>query len=108
MPRTLPGSATPCTNPLRLDAILVDRIMTRVGDRLFLLGSEEPLDDNTQFTVSAVDALLSVLRLQFHYVVVDVPQISGAAFRRALEMADRRVIVVNPCSSCFNLQFIGF
>jgi len=82
-------------NPLRLDAILLDRIMTRVGERLFLLGSEEPLDDNLQFTASAVDALFSVLRSQFHYIVVDVPQVSGAAFRRALEMADRRVIIVD-------------
>jgi pilus assembly protein CpaE len=90
-----PGFRDALHNPLRLDAILLDRIMTKVGDRLFLLGSEEPLDDNVQFTVSAVDALLSVLRSQFHYIVIDVPRPSGAAFRRALEMADRRVIVVD-------------
>jgi pilus assembly protein CpaE len=48
-----------------------------------------------QFTVSAIDTLFSVLRSQFHYVIVDVPRISAPAYRRALETADRRIIVVD-------------
>ena len=83
-------------NPLRLDAILLDRIMTKVGERLFLLGSEEPLDESIQFTASAIDALFSVLRSQFHHVIVDLPQTAGPAYRRAFEMSDQRVIVVDP------------
>jgi pilus assembly protein CpaE len=83
-------------NPLRLDAILLDRIMTKVDERLFLLGSMEPLDDTVQFTVAATDALLAVLRSQFHYVVLDMPATTGPAFRRALEMSDRRIIIVDP------------
>jgi Flp pilus assembly CpaE family ATPase len=48
-----------------------------------------------QITATAIDTLFSVLRSQFHYIIVDVPRIPAPAFRRALEIADRRVIVVD-------------
>jgi pilus assembly protein CpaE len=92
---TTPGLRDALANPLRLDHLLLDRIMTQHGERLFVLGSEEPLHDNVQFTASAIDTLFSVLRSQFHYVIVDVPRIPAPAYRRALEIADRRVIVVD-------------
>jgi pilus assembly protein CpaE len=92
---TTPGFRDALANPLRLDHLLLDRIMTPHGERLFVLGSEEPLHDNVQFTASAIDSLFSVLRSQFHYVIVDVPRIPAPAYRRALEIADRRVIVVD-------------
>jgi pilus assembly protein CpaE len=83
------------SNPLRLDHLLLDRIMTKVGDRLFVLGSEEALQEDVNISSAAIDALFGVLRSQFHYVLVDVPRIQAPAYRRALEMADRRVIVVD-------------
>jgi pilus assembly protein CpaE len=92
---TTPGFRDALANPLRLDHLLLDRIMTQVGERLFVLGSEESLHDNLQFPASAIDTLFSVLRSQFHYVIVDVPRIPAPAYRRALEIADRRVIVVD-------------
>jgi pilus assembly protein CpaE len=90
-----PGFRDALANPLRLDHLLLDRIMTQHSERLFVLGSEEPLHENVQFTPSAIDTLFSVLRSQFHYVIVDVPRIPAPAYRRALEIADRRVIVVD-------------
>jgi len=92
---TTPGFRDALANPLRLDHLLVDRLMTQHGERLFVLGSEEPLHDNVQITASAIDSVFSVLRSQFHYVVVDVPRIPAPAYRRAFEIADRRVIVVD-------------
>lgn len=92
---TTPGFRDALANPLRLDHLLLDRIMTPVGERLFVLGSEEPLRDDVQITASAIDALFSVLRSQFHYILVDVPRLPGPAYRRALELADRRVIIVD-------------
>jgi pilus assembly protein CpaE len=92
---TTPGFRDALANPLRLDHLLLDRIMTQHGERLFVLGSEEPLHDNVQFTASAIDTLFSVLRSQFHYIIVDVPRIAAPAYRRALEIADRRIVVVD-------------
>jgi pilus assembly protein CpaE len=83
-------------NPLRLDHLLLDRIMAQHGERLFVLGSEEPLHENVQITATAIDTLFSVLRSQFHYIIVDVPRIPAPCYRRALEMADRRIVVVDP------------
>jgi len=83
------------SNPLRLDHLLLDRIMTNIGDRLFLLSSEEPLQEDIRINAAAIDSLYAVLRSQFHHVVVDVPRIQAPAYRRALEMADRRMIVVD-------------
>ena len=92
---TTPGLRDALANPLRLDPVLLERIMTQHGERLFVLGGEEPIQDHVQFTPAAVDTLFSVLRSQFHYVIVDVPRIPIPAYRRALEIADRRIIVVD-------------
>jgi len=92
---TTPGLRDALANPLRLDPLLLDRIMTHHGERLFILGGEEPIQDHVQFTPAAVDTLFAVLRSQFHYVIVDVPRIPTPAYRRALEIADQRVIVVD-------------
>jgi pilus assembly protein CpaE len=90
-----PGFWEALQNPLRLDHILLDRIMTQVSERLFVIAAQEPLDANVQFTASAIDTLFSVLRSKFHYVIVDVPHVQAPAYRRALEMADRRIVVVD-------------
>jgi pilus assembly protein CpaE len=92
---TTPGLRDALANPLRVDPLLLERIMTQHGERLFVLGGEEPINDHVQFTPGAVDMLFTVLRSQFHYVVVDVPRIPIPAYRRAFEIADRRVIVVD-------------
>ena len=90
-----PGFRDALSNPLRLDQLLLDRIITQYSERLFVLGSEEPLHHHLQFTPTAIDALFAVLRSQFHYIIADVPRIPAPAYRRALEIADRRVIVVD-------------
>jgi len=82
-------------NPLRVDNLFIERSMTRYGERLFVLGSQEPLEDDLDFPASAVDPLIEVLREQFHYVVVDVPRRPSAIARRVLEIADTRAIVVD-------------
>jgi pilus assembly protein CpaE len=83
------------SNPLRIDNTLLERVMTPVGERLFVLSSEEPLTEDLHFTAVAVETLVSALREQFHYVIVDVPRIPTAPYRRALEMADFRVMVAD-------------
>ena len=92
---TTPGFRDVLANPLRVDPLLLERIMTQHGERLFVLGGEEPIQDHVQFTPDAIDMLFTVLRSQFHYVIADVPRIPTPAYRRAFEIADRRVIVVD-------------
>jgi pilus assembly protein CpaE len=82
-------------NPLRIDNTLLERVMTAVGERLFVLSSEEPLSEDLHFTAVAVETLVSALREQFHYVIVDVPRIPAPPYRRALDMADFCVMVAD-------------
>jgi pilus assembly protein CpaE len=70
-------------NPHRVDHTLLERVMTAVGERLFVLSSEEPLRDEISFTPEAVETLVSALREQFHYIVLDVPRISWPPYRKA-------------------------
>jgi len=80
---------------LRIDNTLLERVMSPVGERLFVLSSEEPLHEDLHFTAVAVETLVSVLREQFHYVILDVPRIPAAPYRRALEIADCRIVVAD-------------
>jgi len=82
-------------NPLRVDSTLLERAMTARGEHLFVLSSEEPLTDEIGVTVEAVEAIISVLRPRFHYLIVDVPRVPLAAYHRVLELADLRVIVAD-------------
>ncbi len=82
-------------NPARIDNTLLERIMTPVGERLFVLSSEEPLLDEVHFTAEAVDTLVSALREQFHYVVLDLPRIPVPPYRRALDIADFRIVAAD-------------
>jgi pilus assembly protein CpaE len=91
--KATPGMREALVNPTRIDSTLLERVMTPVGHRLFVLSSEEPLRDDLEFTVEAVDTLVRALREQFHYVIVDVPRIPAAPYRRALDTADFRIIV---------------
>ena len=82
-------------NPMRVDSLFLERTMALHGERLFVLGSQVPLEQELDFSAIAVDKLIDVLREQFHYVVVDVPRSPSAISRRVLEIADTRVIVVD-------------
>jgi pilus assembly protein CpaE len=88
-----PGLREALVNPTRIDTTLLERVMTPVGSRLFVLSSEESLRDNLEITAEGVDTLVGVLREQFHYVIVDVPRIPATPYRRALDIADFRIIV---------------
>lgn len=82
-------------NPLRIDNTLLERVMSPVGERLFVLSAEEPLGEDLHFTPLAVETLVSALREQFHYVVLDIPRIPAPPYRRALDMADFCITVAD-------------
>jgi pilus assembly protein CpaE len=91
--KATPGMREALVNPTRIDSTLLERVMTPVGHRLFVLSSEEPLRDDLEFTTEAVDTLVRALREQFHYVIVDVPRIPATPYRQVLDTADFRIIV---------------
>jgi pilus assembly protein CpaE len=88
-----PGMREALVNPTRIDSTLLERVMTPVGHRLFVLSSEEPLRDDLEISAEAVGTLVGALRDQFHYIIVDVPRIPATPYRQALDIADFRIIV---------------
>jgi pilus assembly protein CpaE len=82
-------------NPLRIDGVFLERAMGVYGERLFVLSAEEPLLSDMEFRDQAVEALVGVLRTQFHYIIVDVPRLPGQPYHRSLEIADIRIIVAD-------------
>lgn len=90
-----PGLREALTNPVRIDNVFLERTVAIHGERLFVLSAEEPLRADAEFTADAVETLVGVLRTQFHYIIADVPRIPAAPFRRALDIADIRVIIAD-------------
>jgi pilus assembly protein CpaE len=90
-----PGLREALVNPMRIDSVFLDRAVAVHGERLFVLSAEEPLRVDAEFGPEAVETLVGALRTQFHYVVTDVPRIPAAPYRRALDIADVRVIVAD-------------
>jgi pilus assembly protein CpaE len=90
-----PGLREALVNPARIDNILLDRVMAPVSERLFVLSAEEPLRDDFEFGAEAVDTLVTALRQQFHYIVLDVPRGVTAAHLEVLDMAEFRIVVAD-------------
>jgi pilus assembly protein CpaE len=88
-----PGLREALTNPRRVDRLFLERVMVTHDERLFVLSSEEPLRDDVEFSAEAVELLLTALRVEFHYVIVDIPRFTAAPYRVAMDRADRRIIV---------------
>jgi pilus assembly protein CpaE len=90
-----PGLCDALANPQRIDSVFLERAMAAHSEQLFVLSAEEPLRADVDFLAEAVETLVGVLRTQFHYIIVDVPRLPGAPYRRSLDMADIRIIVAD-------------
>jgi pilus assembly protein CpaE len=82
--------------PDRLDANLVDRLLSRCSEKLSLLAAPATLEKPYDFGETAFDALIDVLRASVPIVVLDVPHVWTAWSRRLLIGADDVVIVAAP------------
>lgn len=77
------------------DGVFLERALVDAGERLYLLGAQEPLDEAAQPAPGGLDRLLTALCNRFHYIVLDVPRQPGPLAARALARADIRVIVAD-------------
>lgn len=82
-------------NPQRIDHLFLDRVMTRFGDRLFVLAAEERMDQRVIIAPKALDTLLPLLRQQFHYVILDLPRTEIELRATAMEQAHMRILVTD-------------
>lgn len=90
------GIAEAVFSPDRVDANLVDRLLSRCSDNLSLLAAPAMLDRTCDLNESAFDQLLDVLRASTPAIVLDMPHVWTAWLRRVLVAADDVVIVAEP------------
>jgi pilus assembly protein CpaE len=90
------GIAEAIYAPERLDANLVDRLLSKCSDKLSILAAPATLDRNYDFDETVFDGLLDVLRTTVPVILLDVPHVWNAWNRRMLIGADEVVIVAAP------------
>ena len=90
------GVAEAVFAPERVDAVLVDRLLSKCGDKLSLLAAPATLDRILDFSETSFDSLLDAMRAATPWIVLDIPHIWSGWARRTLTSADEVVVVASP------------
>lgn len=90
------GVAEAVFAPERLDANMLDRLLSRCSDNLALLAAPAMLDRTLDLSEDAFDQLFDLLRASVPCVVLDVPHVWNAWVKRAVIGADEIVVVAAP------------
>ncbi|MDP3407347.1 P-loop NTPase [Bosea sp. (in: a-proteobacteria)] len=90
------GIAEAVFAPERLDANMLDRLLSRCSDNLALLAAPAMLDRTLDLPEDAFDQLFDLLRATVPCVVLDVPHVWSGWARRALITSDEIVVVAGP------------
>ncbi|HTI18946.1 MAG TPA: AAA family ATPase [Trinickia sp.] len=72
-------------NTQRLDQQLINQALAAHGDRLFVLASELPYNNDFVLRPGALTELVAILKRHFHYVILDLPQRAGALVEQAFD-----------------------
>ena len=90
------GIAEAIFAPDRLDANVVDRLMSKCSEKLSLLAAPAMLERTCDLTETAFDQLFDLLRASVPCIVLDIPHVWCAWSRRTLLAADDIVVVAAP------------
>lgn len=82
-------------NPARIDSLFVSSAAVSVGQNLFVLAAEEPLDGPLMFDSEALELLLAELRHSFDCIILDVPRTTAVAQWHMLATSDSICIVTD-------------
>jgi pilus assembly protein CpaE len=90
------GIAEAVFAPERLDANMLDRLLSRCSDNLTLLAAPAMLDRTIDLGDDAFELLFDLLRASVPSIVLDVPHLWTGWSRRALIGADEVAVVAAP------------
>lgn len=82
--------------PDRVDATLIDRLLTKLGDKLSLLSGPGGVDRDVNIEAHAVETILGAIRTSVPCIVVDVPNMWSPWIKYTLISADEVVITATP------------
>jgi pilus assembly protein CpaE len=83
-------------DPSRVDSNMIDRLLSRCGERLQLMAAPSSLERLFDFAPDTFDPLFDALRSSVPAIVLDVPHVWTGWARNALVRADEVVIVAEP------------
>ena len=84
------GVAEAVFAPERVDATLVDRLLSKCGEHLHLLAAPATLDRVYDFAETSFDSVVDTMRAAAPWIVLDLPHAWTAWTRRMLVGADGR------------------
>jgi len=90
------GIADALSQPDRIDQTLLDRLLTKCGDKLSLLASPGAIDRDFHVEESSVEVILNTVRNSVPCVIVDVPNMWAPWIKYTLLHADEVVITATP------------
>ncbi len=83
-------------DPGRVDNNMIERLLSRCGERLQLMAAPSSLDRLYDFQAETFDPLFDALRSTVPAIVLDVPHVWTGWARTALVRADEVVVVAEP------------
>jgi len=81
--------------PERIDGLYIDRATVKIGNRLFALSAEEPIEDAPSFDPDAVHVLIEELQQKFDWIIVDLPRGEAALARTVMALASHTIIIAD-------------
>jgi pilus assembly protein CpaE len=90
------GVAEAVFAPERVDSNLIDRLLSKCGERLHLLAAPATLDRVYDFSETSFDSVVDIMRAAAPWVVLDLPHAWTGWTRRMLIAADEVIIVAAP------------
>jgi pilus assembly protein CpaE len=83
-------------SPDRVDSTLVERLMTKLGDKLSLLNGPANVERDYVIEAHAVESILNTVRGSAPLVVVDVPNMWAPWIKHTLLNSDEIIITATP------------
>jgi len=90
------GVAEAVFAPERVDTTLIDRLLSKCGDKLHLLAAPATLDRLYDFPDTSFDSVVDTLRVAAPWIVLDLPHAWNGWTRRMLIAADEVIVVAGP------------
>lgn len=90
------GIADALGQPDRVDQTLLDRLLTKCGDKLSLLASPGVIDRDVPIDANSIEIILNTVRHSVPCVIVDVPNMWAPWIKYTLLQADEVVITATP------------
>ena len=82
--------------PDRVDSTLVERLMSKIGDKLSLLNGPGNVEREFSIEAHAIESILNVVRASAPLVVVDVPNMWAPWIKHTLLNSDEIVVTATP------------